>query len=278
MKSIEQYFLGKLVEESNEVGQITNKTSDFGMDEAYQDGPTNRKRLHMELDDFMAVIEELNANHKLDYTPNQEAIKAKRAKMQKYLRYAQSLGRVEAPESTKPRRGKIDIMWTQRHSHLTEEVRSIDEKIKELALKLEIDLIMRGNIPASDEPGSFRTAYDPAPILSEEYNTCDLHLNIYVGQSLAAFTPKVEGNVVSIAFDPQHVGDLLQQIGDSMRAVAALNEGSPSVLQTFLARRFAECDDLRIKRLAEAERKGHKASIALKDALETLPDSSTSEA
>jgi len=90
-----QFYLLKLMEECNEVAQNASKTMQFTLDEVMKGQPlSNRQRVHAELDDVMAVIEELNARG-LDYTPDPERIAAKKVKMRRYRQYSEELGTVE---------------------------------------------------------------------------------------------------------------------------------------------------------------------------------------
>lgn len=94
--NITQYFLMKLSEESHEVGQIALKTAQFGMDEVYPElGVSNAVRVHQELDDLWAVVEELNERCGLGYIPSRDNIEKKKQKMQIYASYSQSLNLLE---------------------------------------------------------------------------------------------------------------------------------------------------------------------------------------
>lgn len=92
---IEQYYLIKLAEEASEISQIALKTSQFGMDEAYQ-VLTNKERIHAELNDLLAVVGVLNANYNFGFTPNEEAMKEKIKKMNEYLQYSYDCGKIHA--------------------------------------------------------------------------------------------------------------------------------------------------------------------------------------
>ncbi|MFV5348665.1 hypothetical protein [Acinetobacter soli] len=90
-----QYYLGLLTEECNEVGQIASKCSRFGLLEQCPGLDLNNKaRLHGEINDFFAVIEELNEKFDFGFKPDPIAIKHKRVKKDKYLRYSIDLGTV----------------------------------------------------------------------------------------------------------------------------------------------------------------------------------------
>ena len=90
-----QYYLTKLAEEGAEVAQIALKTQQFGPGEVMPGQPhTNYERCHQELDDLMAVVEELNARFDFGYVPSRERIEAKKAKVRKFLAYSYDLGLV----------------------------------------------------------------------------------------------------------------------------------------------------------------------------------------
>ena len=91
-----QHMLIKLAEECAEVSQIALKTAQFGQHECMPGQPLNNfERCHQELDDLLAVVEELNENFRFYYIPNRERVEAKKVKMQKYLGYSIHLGLVE---------------------------------------------------------------------------------------------------------------------------------------------------------------------------------------
>ena len=79
-----QHYLTKLAEECAEVAQIALKTQ-----------LSNFERVHLELDDLWAMVEELNDKFGFGYTPNRERIEAKKAKVRKYLGYSIHLGMVD---------------------------------------------------------------------------------------------------------------------------------------------------------------------------------------
>jgi len=92
----QQYYLGKLSEEGIEVAHISLKTQQFGAHEMMPGQPfSNYERCHQELDDMMAMIEELNEKFDFGYVPNRERIEAKKAKVKKFLEYSVSLGLVK---------------------------------------------------------------------------------------------------------------------------------------------------------------------------------------
>lgn len=91
-----QFYLTKLSEEAAEVAQIALKTQQFGPDEVMPGQPLNNyERIHKEIDDFNAMVEELNDRFGLNYIPNREAIAAKKRKVVRYLDFSISRGMVD---------------------------------------------------------------------------------------------------------------------------------------------------------------------------------------
>lgn len=91
-----QLLLSKLAEEGCEIAQISLKAQQFGMEEVYPaKGLTNAQRIHLELDDLMAIIEMLNEESGLGYTPSRERIEAKKAKVNHFAEYSASLGQMQ---------------------------------------------------------------------------------------------------------------------------------------------------------------------------------------
>lgn len=91
-----QYYLTKLAEEGAEVAQIALKSQQFTGHEIMPGQPlTNFERCHLELDDLMAVVEELNDRFGFGYTPNRERMDAKKIKIGKYREYSIHLGTVD---------------------------------------------------------------------------------------------------------------------------------------------------------------------------------------
>ncbi len=88
-----QFLLTKLAEECNEVAQRALKAQQFGMDEV-QEGQSenNEQRLTRELHDLFAAIETLVEEGYLpdpmEHPERFERIDAKKAKVEKYYRYA----------------------------------------------------------------------------------------------------------------------------------------------------------------------------------------------
>lgn len=96
----EQFLLMKLAEEASEIAQIALKTAQFGMTERHPDMALNNKqRIHLELNDLLAVVEELNGLYQFDFRPDHKAKIQKLEKLKKYLGYSIQLGKVESPES-----------------------------------------------------------------------------------------------------------------------------------------------------------------------------------
>lgn len=96
MKTRDQFLLGLLAEECNEIGQECSKCDRFGLDEQMNAAtPPNRKRLEAEVQDLYAVLCLLAEEFGFDFEPSDDKIKAKIAKIDHYYKYTQSLGRVQ---------------------------------------------------------------------------------------------------------------------------------------------------------------------------------------
>lgn len=92
----EQFLLMKLAEEATEIAQIALKTAQFGMTEKHPDLPLNNlERIHLELNDLHAVVDELNTYCQFGFEPNHAAKINKIEKLNKYLGYSIQLGKVE---------------------------------------------------------------------------------------------------------------------------------------------------------------------------------------
>jgi NTP pyrophosphatase (non-canonical NTP hydrolase) len=100
-----EHLLTKLMEECCEVAQEASKASIFGLQEVMPGQElTNRQRVQKELNDLWAVCEMLVL---IDI--DRRAIDAKKAKVEKYMEYARSIGTLDdsaATESTTAREGK----------------------------------------------------------------------------------------------------------------------------------------------------------------------------
>lgn len=91
----EQFLLIKLAEEASEIAQIALKAAQFGSDEIMPGiVATNRDRIHLELNDLLGVVEELNDRVKFDFEPNPTLMSLKREKIRRYERYSRELGKV----------------------------------------------------------------------------------------------------------------------------------------------------------------------------------------
>ncbi len=100
MLSIRQIYLTKLAEECAEVAQRCAKSMQFGANEIQKDQDrTNAQRLRDEVEDLLAVISLVELyTEDLPAIPVTERISRmtnKASKIQKYLKYSQSLGMVE---------------------------------------------------------------------------------------------------------------------------------------------------------------------------------------
>lgn len=92
----EQFLLMKLAEEASEIAQIALKTAQFGMTEKHPDLPLNNKeRIHLELNDLLAVVDELNTWSNFDFKENYAAKIKKIEKLNTFLNYSIRLGKVE---------------------------------------------------------------------------------------------------------------------------------------------------------------------------------------
>lgn len=92
----EQFLLMKLAEEASEIAQIALKTAQFGMTEKHPDLPLNNKeRIHLELNDLLAIVDELNSWSQFGFKEDYAAKVNKIEKLNKYLGYSIRLGKVE---------------------------------------------------------------------------------------------------------------------------------------------------------------------------------------
>ncbi|MGI3293442.1 hypothetical protein ACRVDH_16580 [Acinetobacter baumannii] len=96
----EQFLLMKLAEEASEIAQIALKTAQFGMNEKHPAMELNNKqRIHLELNDLFAIVDELNSWYHFNYQPDHLAKIRKIEKLNEYLGYSIKLGKVEDPWS-----------------------------------------------------------------------------------------------------------------------------------------------------------------------------------
>lgn len=92
----EQFLLMKLAEEASEISQIALKTAQFGMTEKHPDMVLNNKeRIQVELNDLLAVVDELNTWAQFDFKEDYVAKITKIEKLNTYLGYSIQLGKVE---------------------------------------------------------------------------------------------------------------------------------------------------------------------------------------
>ncbi|WP_228270271.1 hypothetical protein, partial [Acinetobacter bereziniae] len=92
----EQFLIQKLAEEASEIAQIALKTSQFGMTEKHPEMELNNKeRTHLEINDLLAVVDELNTWCGFGYKPDYASKINKIEKINKYLGYSIQLGKVE---------------------------------------------------------------------------------------------------------------------------------------------------------------------------------------
>jgi NTP pyrophosphatase (non-canonical NTP hydrolase) len=97
-----QYLLTKLAEECVEVAQIALKAQQFGLTERRDTKtgevgvwPTNAERVHLELDDMLAIVNMLNTEFDFGYAPSYHHIADKIDKVNKYWTYSARLGQVQ---------------------------------------------------------------------------------------------------------------------------------------------------------------------------------------
>ncbi|HEO1828237.1 TPA: hypothetical protein VAM16_003516 [Acinetobacter baumannii] len=96
--SHEQFLLMKLAEEATEVAQIALKTAQFGMNERHPiEKLNNKKRIHLEINDLLAIVDELNSWYHFNFQPDHLAKIRKIEKLNHYLAYSIELGKVENP-------------------------------------------------------------------------------------------------------------------------------------------------------------------------------------
>lgn len=95
-----QYLLTKLAEEAMEVGKISLKAQQFGLDEKREGQEfTNKERIHQELNDLNGIIRMLNIEFGFNYEPSdsdnlvEQGLKMDR--VEKWHSYSKSLGHVE---------------------------------------------------------------------------------------------------------------------------------------------------------------------------------------
>lgn len=88
------YLLVKLAEECCEAAQRATKAVTFGVDEVQPGQPLNNsERLMDELEDVRVIVEMLREEGALSLSPiNEERFAAKRAKVERFMRYSQECG------------------------------------------------------------------------------------------------------------------------------------------------------------------------------------------
>lgn len=86
-----QLLLGKLAEECAEVAKASLKAQHFGLDDVYN-GSSNAFSIRAELDDLAAIVEMLNDEFSLEYTPNAENILKKKIKVNHFAEYSKAKG------------------------------------------------------------------------------------------------------------------------------------------------------------------------------------------
>ncbi|WOL24640.1 nucleoside triphosphate pyrophosphohydrolase [Yersinia phage fHe-Yen9-02] len=104
MMNRKQYLLLKLSEEAVEVAKVAQKAMQFGMDSFNPSDvkrETNVANLHSELNDLLGIVNMLNEEFGFEYVINEQALLAKRDKVNKYYAVSQRLGQIEKePDNT----------------------------------------------------------------------------------------------------------------------------------------------------------------------------------
>lgn len=96
--NITEYLLTCLAEECAEVAQRASKANRFGITEIQPDQPLNNaERIMLEINDFVAVVELLQAEKVLTTGPSRLAIDAKKAKLQHFMTYSIEQGTLQIP-------------------------------------------------------------------------------------------------------------------------------------------------------------------------------------
>lgn len=95
-----QFYLLKISEEAGEIAKDAQKAMQFGLNNRYKySDPSNKQSLHNEINDLLAVIEELNETFDFGFTPDRDHIKRKKAKIKVFLGKSIALGNVDPSKS-----------------------------------------------------------------------------------------------------------------------------------------------------------------------------------
>lgn len=91
------HLLDILAEECNEVALRVSKALRFGLDEV-QPGQTltNRQRIMVEVNDLYAALKMLGDDNVIDPNPDPSAVQAKIVKVEEFLVYSASCGRLDS--------------------------------------------------------------------------------------------------------------------------------------------------------------------------------------
>lgn len=91
------HLLDILAEECNEVALRVSKALRFGLDEV-QPGQTltNRQRIMVEVNDLYAALKMLGDDSVIDPNPDPNAVQAKIVKVEEFLVYSASCGRLDS--------------------------------------------------------------------------------------------------------------------------------------------------------------------------------------
>lgn len=88
-----QYLVGVLGEECNEIGKLCSKSQRFGLNSVNPEtGLSNHEAICDEINDALAVIQELNKEFNLGFKIDHEKIEKKKRKMEKYVQYSIEAG------------------------------------------------------------------------------------------------------------------------------------------------------------------------------------------
>lgn len=85
----QEHLLVILAEEAAEIAQQVSKILRFGIDEQRDFPTSNRERLQGEFNDLLAVVEVLKDDHGIDLHRDPDLIAKKKAKVVKYMVYAE---------------------------------------------------------------------------------------------------------------------------------------------------------------------------------------------
>ena len=92
----EEHLLTVLMEECSEVQKDICKSLRFGLSDAYKENkPLNRENITTELTDLIAVAQMLVEEGFIDDFMSKEEINNKKLKVEKFLKYSESVGKLK---------------------------------------------------------------------------------------------------------------------------------------------------------------------------------------